>query len=258
MGNRHCKYPSSQTKHPISYRESQPQKHRETQEQTKSASSLFPTQTHHYTISNSNPAYACRWSVTRVGAIRRLFFSPPTCTVEATLLVSLPDSFLAGGVGASSLFPRTLLPDPLNGVCGGVVIGTPATVAATPGIAPTVGVGLFMVVEGPEIMVLTEEADEDRVGELARRDEYAGDNGGNVVGIILPVDEVGVGLIGVNPEVGVGVPELWGTGPVYLSPNSPGENITTEQNPSVDVMSRVSPSEDLQYGISMAIDRSFS
>ena len=77
---------------------------------------------------------------------------------------------MAAGVGASSLFPRTLLlPELLIGVCGGVVIGTPATVVATPGIAPTVGVGLFMVVEGPEIMVLIEEADADLLGELARR-----------------------------------------------------------------------------------------
>jgi len=57
--------------------------------------------------------------------------------------------------------------------------------------------------------------------------------------------EVG-GNVGVDTEVGVGVVWPW-TIPVYLSPNSPGANITTEQNPSVDVISNVRPSVDLEY-----------
>lgn len=53
--------------------------------------------------------------------------------------------------------------------------------------------------------------------------------------------------VGVDTEVGVGVAGPW-TIPVYLSPNSPKANITTEQNPSVDVISKVRPSVDLEYG----------
>lgn len=36
-----------------------------------------------------------------------------------------------------------------------------------------------------------------------------------------------------------------GRTPVYFSPSSPGANITTEQKPSLEVMSNVSPSGDL-------------
>jgi hypothetical protein len=36
-----------------------------------------------------------------------------------------------------------------------------------------------------------------------------------------------------------------GIGPVYFSPSSPGVKTTTEQKPSVDVMSSVFPSDDL-------------
>ena len=36
-----------------------------------------------------------------------------------------------------------------------------------------------------------------------------------------------------------------GRTPVYFSPSSPGANITTEQNPSLEVISNVSPSGDL-------------
>jgi len=35
-------------------------------------------------------------------------------------------------------------------------------------------------------------------------------------------------------------------GPLYGVPNSPGANTTTEQNPSVDVISKVVPSGDLR------------
>lgn len=55
---------------------------------------------------------------------------------------------------------------------------------------------------------------------------------------------VEVGLVGVAEGVGDAV----GRGPVYFSPSSPGEKTTTEQNPSVDVMSNVLPSGDLKYG----------
>lgn len=34
-------------------------------------------------------------------------------------------------------------------------------------------------------------------------------------------------------------------GPVYFSPSSPGANVTAEQKPSDDVISRVEPSFDL-------------
>ena len=96
-----------------------------------------------------------------------------------------------------------------------------------------------------------EEVDEDRAGEFGGRDRYgAGDNGVRVQGAILP-EGVEVGFKGVEAEVGVGVPERLGTGPVYLSPNSPGANITTEQNPSVDVMSSVKPSDDLGNQVSI-------
>lgn len=64
----------------------------------------------------------------------------------------------------------------------------------------------------------------------------------------LEDDGVEVGLVGVE-EGGVGA--AVGMGPVYFSPSSPGENTTTEQNPSVDVMSKVLPSGDLNCQISM-------
>jgi hypothetical protein len=114
-----------------------------------------------------------------------------------------------------------------------------------------VGVGLFIAAVWAEVIVLTDEADEDRAGELGRRERYgAGDNGGREVGASFP-EGVEVGIVGVEAEVGVGVPEPWEMGPVYRSPNSPGANITTEQNPSVDVISNVSPSEDLGNSISI-------
>jgi hypothetical protein len=118
----------------------------------------------------------------------------------------------------------------------------PVAVAATLGNAPRVGVGLFIVFD---VIVATEDADDDRAGELGGRDEYgAGDNGGMDVGIILPIG-VEAGKVGVGMEVGVGVPTVCCIGPVYLSPNSPGANMTTEQKPSVEVMSKVRPSDDL-------------
>ena len=150
-----------------------------------------------------------------------------------------------GGVGASSLLPSTL---PLRGVCGGVVSGTPATDEATPGIVPRVGVGLFI---GAGTDDVTEEVDEDRAGELGGRARYgAGDNGARLLGAIL-LEGVEVGFKGAEAEVGVGVAERLGTGPEYLSPSSPGANITTEQNPSVDVMSSVKPSDDLGNQVSI-------
>jgi hypothetical protein len=163
--------------------------------------------------------------VTSVGAILRLFLSPPGCSDAVSTALPLSavsvGSNLAGDVGASSLLPRTLLPalPPPPGVCGGVVNGTPVAVAATLGSAPRVGVGLFIVLD---VMVPTEDAEDERAGELGGRDGYdAGDNGGMEAGIILPLDAE-VGSVGVDMEVGVGVPGVWPIGPVYLSPNSPG------------------------------------
>jgi hypothetical protein len=149
-------------------------------------------------------------AVTRVGAILRLFLSPPDCSGAASATPPLPEvsvaSDLAGEVGASSLLPRTLpalLPPPSRGVWGGVVNGMPVAVAATLGSAPRVGVGLFIVFD---VMVATEDEDDDRAGELGGRDEYgAGDNGGMEVGIILPIG-MEAGNVGVGMEVGVGVP----------------------------------------------------
>lgn len=111
----------------------------------------------------------------------------------------------------------------------------PDAVAATLGSDPMVGVGLFIVLG---VIVPTEETEDERAGELGGRDgNMAGDNGGTEVGIIL--------LLGMQAgKVGVGIPEIWFIGPIYLSPNSPGANMTTEQKPSVEVMSSVSPSDD--------------
>lgn len=63
---------------------------------------------------------------------------------------------------------------------------------------------------------------------------------------------VEVGLVGVAEGVGDAV----GRGPVYFSPSSPGEKTTTEQKPSVDVMSNVLPSGDLKYG-GLAIESTY-
>lgn len=123
-----------------------------------------------------------------------------------------------------------------------MVNGTPATVAATLGIGAIVGVGLFIGdAEGKD------EADVDCDGELPGLESCEiGDNGGAFVGIIFPLG-VGVGIAGVEVADDVEVEGMCAKLPVYFSPNSPGANITTEQNPSVDVMSNVRPSEDLGY-----------
>lgn len=165
-----------------------------------------------------------------VGAILLRFLSPPVATSDAS-------SVFAAAV-CSSLFPKTLPPVALSGVCGGVVNGTPAT--ETLGRLPTVGVGLLMALAS-ELSVVTDDADEDLVGELGWRTGGAGDGGSVGVEETLEDDGVEVGLGGVE-EVGVGA--AVGMGPVYFSPSSPGENTTTEQNPSVDVISKVLPSGD--------------
>lgn len=119
---------------------------------------------------------------------------------------------------------------------------------------PRVGVGLFI---GAGTDDVTEEVDEDRAGELGGRARYgAGDNGARLLGVIL-LEGVEVGFRGAEAEVGVGAAERLGTGPEYLSPSSPGANITTEQNPSVDVMSSVKPSDDLGLEIRLALKHFF-
>ena len=109
-----------------------------------------------------------------------------------------------------------------------------------------VGVGLF--IGCAEVIVLTDDAEEDLAGELGRRDgTVAGDNGGMDDGTNFPLG-VDVGMTGVEAELGV-VADEFGIGPVYRSPSSPGANMTTEQNPSVDVISSVRPSEDLENDV---------
>lgn len=95
-----------------------------------------------------------------------------------------------------------------------------------------------------ELRVVTEDADEDRDGGFGWRIKGA-DDGGRV-GVKGTLEEgVEVGLVGVTEGVGAAV----GRGPVYFSPSSPGEKTTTEQKPSVDVMSSVLPSGDLKHGV---------
>lgn len=122
-----------------------------------------------------------------------------------------------------------------------MVSGTPPTEAATPGTLPTVGVGLLMALAS-ELKVVTDDADEDRVGEFGWRTGGAGDGGRVGVELTFDDDGVEVGLVGVTEGVGAAV----GMGPVYFSPSSPAEKTTTEQKPSVDVMSNVLPSGDLE------------
>lgn len=92
-----------------------------------------------------------------------------------------------------------------------------------------------------EFRVATEDVDEDRDGGFGWRMKGAGDGGRVGVEETLE-DGVEVGLVGVTEGVGDAV----GRGPMYFSPNSPGEKTTTEQNPSVDVISNVLPSGDLK------------
>lgn len=101
-----------------------------------------------------------------------------------------------------------------------------------------------MVTGIAEDIVATDDADEDRAGDAGcLTEEGAGDNGGREVGAILTPEGVDVGL-GDDAEIGVVMTEFPVNGPLYFSPNSPGENMTTEQKPSVEVMRRVSPSDD--------------
>lgn len=74
------------------------------------------------------------------------------------------------------------------------------------------------------------------------RADGAGDRGGIGLCEILLDEGVDVGFRG---GAGVVVEVRFGRFPFHLSPSSPGVNITTEQNPSVEVMSKVSPSGDL-------------
>lgn len=120
--------------------------------------------------------------------------------------------------------------------------GTPATEAATLGTLLTVGVGLLMALAS-ELRVVTEDEDEDRVGEVGWRTGGAGDGGRVDAEPTFDDDGVEIGLVGVTEGVGATV----GIGPVYFSPSSPKEKTTTEQKPSVDVMSNVLPSGDLKY-----------
>lgn len=120
-----------------------------------------------------------------------------------------------------------------------MVSGIPATEAATLGTLPTVGIGLLMALVN-ELRVATEDVDEDRDDRFGWRIKGAGDGGRAGVGETLE-DGVEVGLVGVTEGVG----DTVGRGPVYFSPSSPGENTTTEQKPSVDVISNVLPSGDL-------------
>lgn len=99
-----------------------------------------------------------------------------------------------------------------------------------------------MIALANELRVATEDVDEDRDGGFGWRMKGAGDGGRVGVEEILD-DGVEVGLVGVTEGVGDAV----GRGPVYFSPNSPGEKTTTEQKPSVDVISNVLPSGDLKH-----------
>lgn len=163
-----------------------------------------------------------------------------------------------GGELTLSLFPNTLEVE-LRGVSGGVVIETPVTLVPTLGIAPIVDTGLLTTTIGDgELPAFTELAEEDRAGLAGGRppvDSGAGESGGGGCWIEMgegadlwePGVEVGFKL-GVA-EVGVGVVAGGGGrargGPVYFSPSSPGEKMTTLQKPSVEVIRRVRPSADL-------------
>lgn len=92
--------------------------------------------------------------------------------------------------------------------------------------------------------MVTEDADEDRDGGFGWRIKGAGDGGRVDVEEALE-EGVEVGLV----RVAEGVGDAVGRGPVYFSPSSPGEKTTTEQKPSVDVISNVLPSGDLKSGV---------
>lgn len=155
----------------------------------------------------------------------------------------------------TSLLPNTELVE-ASGVSGGVCIGTPGTVAATPGIGVTVEIGLFTTAFGAgELpLALTELADEERAGLGGGRevaDTRAGESGGGGgadAGLWEPGVEVGLTGVEVGVGVVVGGPGWTMGGPVYFSPSSPGEKMTTLQKPSVDVIRRVRPSGDL-FGV---------
>lgn len=58
------------------------------------------------------------------------------------------------------------------------------------------------------VAVLTEDALEEREGELGRREGGTGDNGGSDIGTSLLLEGVEIGITGVETEVPIGVVEV--------------------------------------------------
>jgi hypothetical protein len=154
-------------------------------------------------------------------------------------------------------------------VSGGVHIGTgPELVAAKLGTEDIAGVGAFIEFGSPALGAKDAILDTEllRVGlpGLAGTNEL-GDAGNPAEGCLCIGGAVDVAVADMLPVVGVGVGVDWfegvaavliaagvccgrlwvARGPVYFSPSSPGANVTAEQNPSEDVISKVDPSFDL-------------
>jgi hypothetical protein len=177
-------------------------------------------------------------SLTSVGAILLLFFSPPPT----------PSSF---SLSLASLFmPLTELVV-LLGVCGGVVIGMPVYPAVIPGSAPPTNVGLEITVPvfptTPGCVAMLD-VEFDLVGEEGRAGSERLEG---VRWCVCDVDgkgdggaiEVGVAM-GVFCEEALGIMGCFavGTSPLYISPSSPGWKVRVEQKPSEEVIRRVWPS----------------
>ena len=62
---------------------------------------------------------------------------------------------------------------------------------------------------------------------------------------LLALTEIGVGKLAMEVVDGEGLEAII-IGPGWISPNSPGSKIIVEQNPSVDVIISIFPSEDLK------------
>ena len=145
-------------------------------------------------------------SETNVGAIR-LF------------LGSLPSSFSLSLASPGRLFDADRPSAPLRGVSGGVVIGTPVTLAelaaAMPGTLPTIREGLVMTPDGAvDDTVTTEDVEFDRAGDAGRmltKDAVGGGDGAvkELAESRWRCCEPWNGEGGANTDVGVAIGVFW-------------------------------------------------
>lgn len=165
------------------------------------------------------------------------------------------------------------VPWPWAGVKGGVNMGTPTGpefAAASPGTEDMEGVGAFIVPMSPApgandeaVAMLETELLLAGLPGLTGMKEL-GSAGKPADGCFEVLDAVAVIEADILGSVGVGVGVEWfddcdaavlsdgvlwclppACGPLYFSPSSPGANVNEEQNPSEELMRRVSPSLDL-------------